>query len=88
MSPAVRIALGVELPPDIVARIRQTAPQHEVWTAAELERDPSGYHEAEIALITGWLEHAQLEQARRLRWAQTVGAGLERLLTPAIVARS
>lgn len=74
MSPAVRIALGVELPPDIVARIRQTATQHEVWTAAELERDPSGYHEAEIALITGWLEHAQLEQradcAGRRRWGQ------------------
>ncbi|WP_437607576.1 D-2-hydroxyacid dehydrogenase [Sorangium sp. So ce834] len=88
MSASLTIALGVELPPEIVERARKVSPGVELWTAAELERDPSGYREAEVALITGWLEQEHLREARKLRWVQTVGAGVERLLSPEVVARS
>jgi phosphoglycerate dehydrogenase-like enzyme len=86
-SATLKIALAVELPADIIEQIRQVSPGIQVWTAAELERDPSGYREAEVAVITGWLEQERLREARALRWAQTVGAGVERLLTPEVVAR-
>ncbi|WP_437811001.1 D-2-hydroxyacid dehydrogenase [Sorangium sp. So ce1078] len=88
MSASLTIALGVELPPEIVERARKVSPGVKLWTAAELERDPSGYREAEVALITGWLEQEHLREARKLRWVQTVGAGVERLLSPEVVARS
>ncbi len=88
MTSSLPIALGVELPPDIVERVRQASPRVRLWTAAELERDPSGYREAEVAVVTGWLEQERLREAKALRWLQTVGAGVERLLTPEIVSRS
>lgn len=87
MNTRARIAIGVELPTDIISRVSQVAPSFELWTSAELERDPSGYRDAEIALVTGWLEQSHLSEAKALRWVQTVGAGVERLLTPEIVAR-
>ena len=87
MSASGRIAIGVELPPDIISRVSRVAPSFELWTSAQLERDPSGYRDAEIALVTGWLEQSQLREANALRWVQTVGAGVERLLTPEIIAR-
>jgi D-2-hydroxyacid dehydrogenase (NADP+) len=88
MSAPLVIALSVELPPRIIERIRQSSPRVKLWTAPELERDPAGLREAEVAVITGWLEQERLRDARALRWVQTVGAGVERLLTPEIVARS
>src|SRR5688572_10412 len=88
MSSPLHIALGVDLPQDILERIRGLSPRITLRTAAELERDPSGYRDAEVALVTGWLEQERLREARQLRWVQTVGAGVERLLTPEIVARS
>ncbi|HWO14577.1 MAG TPA: D-2-hydroxyacid dehydrogenase, partial [Polyangiaceae bacterium] len=88
MSSAVKVALGVELPADIVTRVRLVSPHVEVLESDALEHDPRGYREAEVALVTGWLEQAQLREARGLRWLQTVGAGVERLLTPDIVGRS
>jgi D-2-hydroxyacid dehydrogenase (NADP+) len=88
MSGPLFVALGVELPPDIIERVRQVSPRIELRTAADLERDPSGYHQAEVALVTGWLEQERLREAKALRWVQTVGAGVERLLTPEILART
>jgi D-2-hydroxyacid dehydrogenase (NADP+) len=88
MSALIEIALGVELPADIVEQARRVSPRVRLTTAAELTRDPSSLRGAEVALITGWLEHEHLNQAHRLRWVQTVGAGVERLLEPHIVARS
>jgi D-2-hydroxyacid dehydrogenase (NADP+) len=82
------IALGVELPAGIIERIRHSSPRVKLWTKTELDRDPAGLREAEVAVITGWLEQERLREARALRWVQTVGAGVERLLTPEIVARS
>jgi D-2-hydroxyacid dehydrogenase (NADP+) len=88
MSRPFSVALGVELPPDIVERVRRVSATIKLWTPAELERDPTGYREAEVALITGWLEQDRLREAKALRWVQTVGAGVERLLSPEIVART
>ncbi|MEY2934253.1 MAG: hypothetical protein RL033_5002 [Pseudomonadota bacterium] len=78
MSGPISIALGVELPADILERLRQISPRLELWTAAQLERDPSGYQQAELALVAGWLDTTPLREARRLRWLQTVGAGVAR----------
>jgi phosphoglycerate dehydrogenase-like enzyme len=88
MSAPLSIALGVELPSEIIERARQVSPRVKVWTAADLARDPSGYRDAEVALITGWLEQDTLREARTLRWVQTVGAGVERLLASEIAGRS
>jgi len=88
LSAALPIALGVELPPALIERIRRASPRIELWTAAELERDPSGWRKSEVALISGWLEQERLRDTPALRWVQTIGAGVERLLTPEIVARS
>lgn len=88
MSAALPIALGVELPPALAERIRRLSPRVELWTPAELERDPSGWRQAEAALISGWLEQERLRDTPALRWVQTIGAGVERLLTPEIVARA
>lgn len=88
MSVPLLIALDVDLPPGINERIRHVSPRIELWTAAELARDPSGYREAEVALISGWIDHQRLRDTPALRWVQTIGAGVERLLTPEIVARS
>ena len=88
MSAALEVALGVELPGAIVERVRAVSPRVRLLTAPELERDPAAYRQAEVALVTGWLEHERLREATALRWIQTVGAGVERLLSPEIVARS
>jgi len=87
MSALLPIALGVELPEDIVERVRGASPRAQVWTATELDADPRGYQEAEVVLA-GWLEPEHLAQARQLRWIQAVGAGVERLLALESVARS
>ena len=88
MPSALEIALGVELPPSLVDQIRQVAPEARVWTAAELERDPAGYRNAEVALVAGWADRAWLKEASALRWIQSVGAGVDRLLSPELVART
>ena len=41
MSDSLQLALGVELPAEILTRVRQLSPRIEGWTAAELERDPA-----------------------------------------------
>jgi phosphoglycerate dehydrogenase-like enzyme len=88
MSPPFQVALGIELPTELIERVRQVSAHAKVWTAPELERDPNGYRDAEVALVTGWLAPERLNEARALRWVQTAGAGVDRLLSPELVARS
>jgi len=87
MSSPIRVALGVDLPEPIVQQVRAVSPRVALWTAAELARDPDGYRGVEVALVAGWGEPERFSAAPTLRWVQSVGAGVERLLATAIARR-
>ncbi|MET0413811.1 MAG: D-2-hydroxyacid dehydrogenase [Polyangiaceae bacterium] len=88
MPSLIPVALGVDLPAPIIESAQRVSPRLKLWTSSELERNPSVYRDAEVALIAGWAGGDVLKDAKSLRWLQTVGAGVDRLLTPELVARS
>jgi len=59
--------------------IRAAAPGAEVLTSAELEADPDRIGAVEV--VFGGLSREQWARAERLRWLQTMGAGVNGLLT-------
>jgi phosphoglycerate dehydrogenase-like enzyme len=69
----------------LVDEVRAAAPGAVVLTSADLQADPAAIDGVEI--VFGGLKREQWEQAAELRWVQTMGAGVNGLLTPELVAR-
>jgi phosphoglycerate dehydrogenase-like enzyme len=70
--------------PELLEAVRSLAPDVEVVTGEELKARPELVREVEIAF--GGLNAEQLRQASRLKWFQTIGAGVNPYLTPEICA--
>jgi len=79
--------LTVDLPAAVLERARAISSKIQLVLPEEYKLDPRRLEEAEVALVLGWPEQLRLQRASCLRWVQTVGAGVERLLTPEILAR-
>jgi len=80
------ILVNAEFPEPLIDRIRQAAPEARVWSQAELHRAPEAWRSAEV-LLTHLVPKERLAEADALRWIQTLGAGVDWLLTPQVVAR-
>jgi D-2-hydroxyacid dehydrogenase (NADP+) len=81
------ILINVEYPEPLIQQIRQSAPKARVLTRSELRAEPTVWRDAEI-LLTLRVSPEHLAQASRLRWIQTLGAGVDHLLSPALATRS
>jgi D-2-hydroxyacid dehydrogenase (NADP+) len=81
-----QIVLNVELAPALLERIRQAVPGATVVTKSELASDPALLERADI-LFTQQIDAGRVAQAKQLRWVQSYGAGVEWLLTEAVIAR-
>lgn len=66
--------------PEFLAKVRAVSERVELVTPDELKARPELVGELEIAF--GGLGRAQLPDAKRLKWLQTAGAGVNGLLTP------
>ncbi|MEY4509613.1 MAG: hypothetical protein RLZZ450_1735 [Pseudomonadota bacterium] len=82
----VEIAIQADLAPSLLEKIRAAAPSVSVITKAELAAQPGLLSRAEI-LFTQHVDAGRIAEARNVRWVQTYGAGVEWLLTDAVVAR-
>jgi len=80
------ILINAEFSDQLLSRIRQAAPQAEVVSQKELQQRPEVWPRAEV-LVTHLVSPERLAEAKQLRWIQTLGAGVEWLLTPEIVGR-
>ena len=67
------------------ARVRALSERISVVTRGQLEESPELLQNVQVAY--GWLPEAQIAEATHLRWLQTMGAGVNGLLTPALRAR-
>jgi phosphoglycerate dehydrogenase-like enzyme len=79
-----KILLAFDLPPDLRAQAKALAPAAQFYGRADLEAHPELLGELEI--VYGHLASADFPRARRLKWLQTAGAGVDRLLTPEVRA--
>ena len=80
------IAVGAPLSAELLQAIRQTAPNATLLGPAELKQDREAIRRAEV-LYTHHVRPERLRDAGKLRWIQTLGAGVEWLLVPEIVSR-
>jgi D-2-hydroxyacid dehydrogenase (NADP+) len=86
MTESKLIVLNEEVPAPALTRIRNLAPQYRVVTKDESRSDSRFIREAEL-LYTHAVPQKLLLANERLRWIQTLGAGVEWLLTPEIKQR-
>jgi D-2-hydroxyacid dehydrogenase (NADP+) len=80
------IAIHAPLPDALLARITRDAEPARVFGPAQLKADRALLSQAEV-LFTHAINPERLNEAGKLRWIQTAGAGVEWLLVPEIVAR-
>jgi phosphoglycerate dehydrogenase-like enzyme len=80
----MKILMGGEPEAELLQQVRETAPGAEVVTAAEVAAQPDLLREVEI--VYGGLRREHWPQAGRLRWLQTMGAGVNGLMTPEVLA--
>lgn len=80
------IVVNAEFPDALVERIRQAAPHATVLSPSQLAKQPEAWRDVEV-LLTHHVSPERLAGASKLRWIQTIGAGVEWLLTPEIIAR-
>jgi len=85
-GPPVLTLLNTEVPASVLARVRDISPRLTVVTATELAERPELLADAEI-LYTHHISPERVARASRLRWIQTIGAGVEWLLTPEVRRR-
>ncbi|HEY0463194.1 MAG TPA: hypothetical protein VGC79_03250, partial [Polyangiaceae bacterium] len=78
--------INTEVPASLLTRIRDISPRLTVVSAAELVERPEWLAEAEI-LYTHHVPADRVAAARNLKWVQTLGAGVEWLLTPEVRRR-
>lgn len=82
----LEIAVHADLPESLLEKIRAAAPQVRITTKAELAAQPDLLARAEV-LFTQSVSAGRIAEAPNLRWVQTYGAGVEWLLSDAVVAR-
>lgn len=80
------LVLNVQLAPALVDKIRRAAGDLRVVTRAELGDQPGALAQAEV-LFTQHIDPARVAGAQSLRWVQTYSAGVEWLLSDAVIAR-
>ena len=78
--------INAEVPASVLTRIRDISPRLTVVSAAQLLERPEWLAEAEI-LYTHHVAADRVASAQNLRWVQTLGAGVEWLLTPEVRRR-
>lgn len=78
------ILLPREMPEEAMAQIRALAPRARLLDIAALAEHPERIEEVEISFAN--VKPEWFARAKRLRWMQTRGAGIEWLLTPAVKA--
>lgn len=82
----LEIAVHADLPTGVLDTIRAAAPEVRLTTKAELATQPELLARAEV-LFTQHVDARRIAEAKNLRWVQTYGAGVEWLLSDAVVAR-
>jgi D-2-hydroxyacid dehydrogenase (NADP+) len=80
----MRILFGGRPDDELLEQVRSLVPGLQVVTTAELEADPGLVEQVEIAY--GGFPRQHWPAAKRLRWLQTTGAGVNGLMTPAVLA--
>jgi D-2-hydroxyacid dehydrogenase (NADP+) len=87
MSSDPLVVLGnVDAPASVLTRVRDISPRITVVTASELVERPAWLNEADV-LFTHQIPPAAVAAANRLKWVQTLGAGVEWLLSPEVRRR-
>jgi D-2-hydroxyacid dehydrogenase (NADP+) len=81
------ILVRAPISPELLEKIVQQAHGARVFGPAEHKERKDAWRDAEV-VFTHHLQPERLSEAPKLRWIQTMGAGVEWLLTPEVVARS
>jgi phosphoglycerate dehydrogenase-like enzyme len=82
----IRVLVTGEIPAAVLRAIKEASPRLEILTDDDRKRDPACLEEIEV--LYGGLSREELARARRLRWWQTSGAGVNGLLTPDLIRAS
>jgi D-2-hydroxyacid dehydrogenase (NADP+) len=80
------VLINTELPGSVLTRIRDISPRLTLVSAAQLAERPEWLAETEI-LYTHHIAADRVASAPGLKWVQTLGAGVEWLLTPEVRRR-
>lgn len=80
------VLVNVDAPASVLTRVRDIASRITVVTAAELAERPAWLAEANVLYTHQIAAHA-VAAASKLKWVQTLGAGVEWLLSPEIRRR-
>src|SRR5205814_641254 len=78
----MKILATARLPDAVLARVREVAPSAQIFSGADLEVRLELAEEIEV--VYGGLRRELWPRAKRLRWLQTAGAGVNGLLTPEV----
>ncbi len=80
------VVVNTEVPASVLTRARDISSSITLVTEAELKARPAWLAEAHV-LYTGQIAAERVANAPELRWVQTLGAGIEWLLTPEVRRR-
>jgi phosphoglycerate dehydrogenase-like enzyme len=83
---ALKVVINTEVPDSVLTRARDIDSGIELIGEAELRERPAWLEEADV-LYTARIAPERIAAARKLRWIQTLGAGVEWLLTPELQKR-
>jgi phosphoglycerate dehydrogenase-like enzyme len=81
---ARKVLLTGRVSEELLGAVRETAPELEIVTGEQVRREPGILEEIEI--VYGGLGREQIARAKRLRWMQLQGAGVNGLLSPEMLA--
>ena len=84
--PTLTVVVNADVPGSVLTRIRDISPRLTLVTAQELAERPAWLAEAQI-LYTHQIAPERIALATKLKWIQTLGAGVEWLLTPELRRR-
>ena len=85
-APPLTVLVNTDVPASVLTRIRDISPRISLVTEPEFLARPALLGEADV-LFTHKIDASQVAAAKRLRWVQTFGAGVEWLLTPEVRRR-
>ena len=86
MSSPLTVVVNTEVPGSVLSRIRDISPGITLVTEQQLSERPDWLAEADV-LYTHHVAPERIAAAPRLKWVQTIGAGIEWLLTPEVRGR-
>jgi D-2-hydroxyacid dehydrogenase (NADP+) len=75
----IRVLIHGRVSPELLDAIRQVSPRVEIVTGEQVREQPELIETVEV--VYGGLGREQFSRARRLRWIQTSGAGVNGLIT-------